>query len=305
MKIGIPRALLYHYYADLWLEFFKNLNVETVVSPETNKEIAKKGIANSIDEACYSSKLFIGHVEWLLNRCDMVFVPRIENTGIREEYCTRIFGLYDLVANTFPEAKILHAEVNYLYRKKEADAFVQIGTALGKSAEDSIAAYKDALAKANAIKAEAIAAQEALLESDEPIILIAAHAYNSYDAGIGKEITAYFDQNNIKVAYAELINTREAKRIARDNYSSRVYWKVSSDMLGGIGKYKEQIDGIVLVSTFPCGPDSLFNELVMRTMKDRPVLSLIIDEHDASAGIQTRLESFTDIIMAKREGGLL
>jgi predicted nucleotide-binding protein (sugar kinase/HSP70/actin superfamily) len=209
------------------------------------------------------------------------------------------------VTNTFPEAKVLHAEVNYLYRKKEQDAFIQIGAALGKGAEESIAAYKGALAKAKEAKLEAIAAQEIFLDSEGPKILVAAHAYNSYDADIGKEISSYFDQHEIKVAYAELINTREAKRIARDSYSSRVYWKVSSDMLGGIEKYKDKIDGIVLVSTFPCGPDSLFNELVIRTMKDKPVLSLIIDEHDASAGIQTRLESFTDIIMAKREGGIL
>jgi predicted nucleotide-binding protein (sugar kinase/HSP70/actin superfamily) len=300
MKIGIPRALLYYFYEDLWLNFFKNINVETIVSPATNKEIIKMGVNSSIDEACFSSKIFIGHVEYLLDKCDMIFVPRIENSAIREEYCTRIFGLYDLARNTFPGAKLLHANVNYLYRKRESGAFIEIGAALGKSKEESSEAYKSALRKAADIKKEKIFKQEELLRSDAPKVLIFSHAYNSFDACIGKEVSDFFIQNDFKVAYADLIDEKEAKQKAREAYGNRIYWKVSAALMGGVEKYKEQVDGIVLISTFPCGPDSLFNELIIRITKDKPILSLVIDELDAVAGIQTRLESFTDIIMAKR-----
>jgi predicted nucleotide-binding protein (sugar kinase/HSP70/actin superfamily) len=301
MRIGIPRALQYYFYEDLWLNFFKNIKVETIVSPETNKEIVKNGVNNSIDEACFSSKIFIGHVEWLLDKCDMIFVPRIENSAVREEYCTRIFGLYDLVRNTFPEAKLLHAEVNYLYRKRKPNAFVEIGQALGKSKEESLDAYKNALATADSIKESKISQQDKLLARDGAKVLVFSHAYNTYDAYIGKEITDYFINNNIEVIYADIIDESEARSLTKGTYGKRVYWKVSNQLIGGIEKYRHYVDGIVLVSTFPCGPDSIFNELLIRLIKDKPILSLIIDEQDAGAGIQTRLESFTDIIMAKRE----
>jgi len=300
MKVGIPRALQYYFYEDLWLNFFKNIGIETIVSPPTNKAIIKMGVDNSIDEACFSSKIFIGHVEYLLDKCDLIFVPRIENSAIREEYCTRIFGLYDLVRNTFPEAKLLHADVNYLYRKKESAAFVEIGIALGKTKEESLAAYQNALAAAEIIKEEKIRIQDMLLTGDGPKILIFSHAYNTYDASIGKEISDFFINNNIKVAYADIINEKEARTITKEAYGKRVYWKVSTQLIGGIEKYRTYVDGIVLISTFPCGPDSIFNELLIRQIKDKPILSLVIDESDASAGIQTRLESFTDIIMARR-----
>jgi len=300
MRIGIPRALQYYFYEGLWLNFFKNIGVEVVVSPETNKEIVKMGVNNSIDEACFSSKIFIGHVEYLLDKCDMIFVPRIENSAIREEYCTRIFGLYDLVRNTFPEAKLLHADVNYLYRKKESNAFVEIGAALGKSKEETLEAYKNALSTAESIKEAKISQQEELLKSDGAKILIFSHAYNTYDACIGKDITDFFAKNNIEVIYADLINEKEAQALTKESYGKRVYWKVSAQLIGGIEKYRDQVDGIVLISTFPCGPDSIFNELLIRIIKDKPILSLVIDEQDAGAGIQTRLESFTDIIMAAR-----
>ena len=303
MKIGIPRALQYYFYEDLWLNFFKNIGVETIVSPATNKDIVKKGISNYIDEACFSSKIFIGHVEYLLDKCDMIFVPRIENSAVREEYCTRIFGLYDLVRNTFPGAKLLNAEVNYLYRKKEPNAFVKIGEVLGKGKEESLEAYQIALATAECIKADKITQQEALLKGDGIKILIFSHAYNTYDACIGKDITDFFAANGITVVFADLINEKEAQLLTKESYGKRVYWKVSAQLIGGIEKYRDLVDGIVLISTFPCGPDSIFNELLIRMIKDKPILSLVIDEQDASAGIQTRLESFTDIIMAKRLAG--
>jgi predicted nucleotide-binding protein (sugar kinase/HSP70/actin superfamily) len=301
MKIGIPRALQYYFYEDLWLNFFKNLDIETLVSPATNKEIVKMGVAHSIDEACFSSKIFIGHVEWLLGKCDMIFVPRIENAAIREEYCTRIFGLYDLVRNTFPDAKLLHADVNYLYRKRESTAFLQIGTALGKSEEEAKAAYQNALLTAEHLKAAKIARQDEVLAGDGPKVLIFSHAYNTYDAHIGAAMTDFFAESNIQVIYADLIDEKEAKAITKEAYGKRVYWKVSAELIGGIEKYRDRVDGIVLISTFPCGPDSIFNELLIRLIKDKPLLSLVIDEQDASAGMQTRLESFMDIILAKRE----
>lgn len=307
MIVGIPRALLFHVFADLWVNYFKNLGVEVFLSPQTNKEIIKKGVNNSIDEGCYSSKVFIGHVEYLLNKCetnecDMIFVPRIENSAIREEYCARIFGVYDLVKNTFPSAKLLSANVNYLYRKRESDAFVEIGAALGKTKEQSMQAYNNAVLTANKLKEDRIAAQEELLKSDGTKVLIVSHAYNTQDASIGKGIIDFFEKNNIKIAYAEVVDDKEAKTKAKQAYDGRIYWKLSAQIVGGIETYKDLVDGIVLISTFPCGPDSIFNELAIRTIKDKPILSLIIDEQDASAGIETRLESFTDIIMAKKRG---
>lgn len=300
MKIGIPRALQYYFYENLWLNFFKNINIETIVSPETNKEIVKMGVNNSIDEACFSSKVFIGHVEYLIDKCDMIFVPRIENSAVREEYCTRIFGLYDLVRNTFPDAKLLHAEVNYLYRKRESNAFVEIGSSLGVGKEESLEAYKSALATADSIKVAKIAQQDKLLVSGGAKVLIFSHAYNTYDASIGKSIVDFFTENDIKVIYADLIDEKEAQALTKESYGKRVYWKVSAQMIGGVEKYRDHVDGIILISTFPCGPDSIFNELLIRLIKDKPILSLVIDEQDAEAGMQTRLESFMDIIMAKR-----
>ena len=48
MRIGIPRGLYYYHYKDLWLSFFKRLNIDVIVSEKTTKDILKKGIEPSI-----------------------------------------------------------------------------------------------------------------------------------------------------------------------------------------------------------------------------------------------------------------
>ena len=55
------------------------------------------------------------------------------------------------------------------------------------------------------------------------------------------------------------------------------------------------IDGILFITTFPCGLDSLVNEVIMRRIK-KPYLNLIVDELSDNTGFETRLESFVDII---------
>ena len=53
----------------------------------------------------------------------------------------------------------------------------------------------------------------------------------------------------------------------------------------------------------PCGPDSMVNELIARRVKRVPMLNLVLDSQSGTAGIETRLESFIDIIRFK-EGQL-
>ena len=56
---------------------------------------------------------------------------------------------------------------------------------------------------------------------------------------------------------------------------------------------------LFFLTAFPCGPDSLTNELVIRKI-DIPYLQLIQDDLDGVAGMETRLESFLDIIERKK-----
>ena len=97
--IGIPRALLYHRFETLWKTYFETLGVTIMVSPPTNREILESGAALAIDETCLSAKIYLGHVQTLIGKCDYIFIPRYSNLGRQEAFCTRFEGIYDQTRN--------------------------------------------------------------------------------------------------------------------------------------------------------------------------------------------------------------
>lgn len=86
MKIGIPRALLYYRYDTLWKTFFQELDIETVLSPVTDKTILDEAVFILSTKTASSSKLFFGHIAALEGKCDAVFVPRIATTEKTASY---------------------------------------------------------------------------------------------------------------------------------------------------------------------------------------------------------------------------
>ena len=80
-------------------------------------------------------------------------------------------------------------------------------------------------------------------------------------------------------------------------------WQLNREIIGGIAMYRDKVDGIIFLSAFPCGPDAMVNELMLRRIDDLPMLNLVLDGQNGTAGLETRLESFLDIIRFK--GGLL
>ena len=133
MKIGIPKALLYFKYANLWESFFNSLGVSYILSPDTNKSIVAKGSSLAVDESCLSSKVYLGHVDWLRGRCDCILIPRIASYGKAGTVCTRFLGAYDMVKNTYRETgiDILNYNIDLRNMEREPGAFVRMGAQLG------------------------------------------------------------------------------------------------------------------------------------------------------------------------------
>ena len=59
---------------------------------------------------------------------------------------------------------------------------------------------------------------------------------------------------------------------------------------------KKHVQGVVYISSFACGIDSVIIELVRDRIKDFPMLVLKIDEHTGEAGVDTRVEAFADML---------
>ena len=68
-------------------------------------------------------------------------------------------------------------------------------------------------------------------------------------------------------------------------------------------KGRGEIEGVIFLISFACGPDSLISELIMRDMKVVRLLFLEItmDEHRGETGLLTRVESFFEMVRRKKK----
>lgn len=303
MKIGIPKAFLYYTYHNLWETFFNELGCEIVVSEDTNKQILKDGIKYSIDESCLSAKIYMGHVYSLIGKCDYILIPRIASFGAKDVMCTRFGALYDLVYNTFRDLdiKILDYNVDVLKKKTEFNAFFEMGKTLKKKKFDIVRAYFMAKQAEKTYQQLALKEQNNLLGQNGMKILLISHPYNIYDKLIGQPIIDYLKDLNCIPIIGNIIPKNIAKVKARE-ISETLPWSYNQELLGAISLYKDKVDGIVLISSFPCGPDALVNDMIIRKNKDKPIINLILDEQEGTVGLETRLESFIDIIKLKKDG---
>lgn len=298
IKIGIPKALLYYKYGDLWTFFFEELDCDVIISPNTSKKILDDGIRLSIDEACMAMKIYMGHVNYLLDKCDYILVPRLKCIKKKEKLCTNFSALYDLVNNVF-DKNLIHYNVDVENKEDEFYAFTTMGLSLGFSYRKSVNAYKIAKEKDNMLKQRKISKQKSILATSDKIkILLAGHPYNLYDEYIGKQIITLLENNNIEIIYSDNYDFKYLEKEIKE-ISPKNYFTYNKEIISSIVHYKDLVDGIILITSFPCGPDSLSNEMILRNI-NIPITNLIIDEANTDTGIITRIESFIDILEERR-----
>lgn len=299
--IGIPRGMLYYRYETLWKTFFTKLGVDILVSEPTTHRIAEEGMSRTIDEACLSIKLYFGHVSELIGKCDYIFIPRISNFGRNRDMCPRFHAMYDIAKNIFRTdgQKFLTCNIDVLDGESELKAFLSLGQSLGCTIKNTLSAYKAARKEDQRVQKEKLKQQKKLLDQDGLKILIAGHDYLIRDAYIGKPITDFLKKNDVLPIEADIVD-RDAAIKRSLELSPTCRWQLSREIVGGIAMYRDKVDGIIFLSAFPCGPDAMVNELMLRRIDGLPMLNLVMDGQNGTAGTETRLESFLDIIQFKK-----
>lgn len=299
-KIGIPRALLYYRYNILWETYFKKIGCKVIISDKTTKKTIEEGKKYSIDESCLSLKIFMGHVYNLINKCDYILIPRVADYGKKDKVCVRFNGIYDIVTNYFPKEKILNYNIEKTKHTSELISLIKIGFKFNKNIFKLIYSYILAKITEKKHNKALLNTQLKLLSSNKPKILLVSHPYNTHDNYIGKPIINKLKKMNIEIIDADIINKKIARTFAY-SLSPTLYWIYSKELVGAINYYQNSVDGIIFLTTFPCGPDSLVNELMIRKITTIPTTNILIDELNSNTGLDTRLESFIDIIKERRQ----
>lgn len=302
IKIGIPRSFLYYRNYILWKNFFEIIGCNIVLSPNTDSDIVKVGSKLSVDESCLPSKIYLGHINYLIDKCDYVLIPRIYSYGRKKRVCVKFNGIYDVVNNIFPDIKILDYNIDNLKFKYELFGFIKMGLKLNRNIFRIIYAYIIGKIKEYKYNKTLILKQDKVMRSNRLKVLIVSHPYIVYDKYLSSNIINYLKDEDIDILYSDRMNRKESIYYAEEE-SNTLYFLYSKENIGSAFYYKDLVDGIIFLSSFPCGVDSLVNELVIRKIDNVPCINIILDDSTSTGGLYTRLESFVDIIKARHNNG--
>lgn len=299
MTVGIPRGLLFHKYSPFFETFFMELGEEIVFSEDTNKSIVDAGIENCVDDACLPIKVFHGHVASLKDKCDLMLVPRFMRVREREYICPKFCGLPEMVIHSIPRLPMVTKAPIYAQTDRRLYKWArETGAYCTKNASKIQRAFETALEKQKkhrtGIKNEGFGINIALV----------GHPYNIYDPYINMNLVKKLNRLGIGVETEECLADDLIDSEVKKLYK-RPFWTFARNAYGFAAHMavNSRIDGIVYLSSFACGIDSVVTELIKLKIGDIPYLVLKIDEHTGEAGFDTRIEAFADMLERRRLHG--
>ncbi len=292
MKIGIPKGLLYYKYHPFMETFFLELGAEIVVSEDTNKEILNEGVKCCVDEACLPIKVFHGHVASIKDKCDIIFIPRIMRIRENEFICPKFCGLPEMVVNSIPDMPEIIGAPMYADSDKNLRKWaLKAGRRITPNILKIEKAFNKALMAQRQLK---IGIKDHGYNKN---VLLVGHPYSIYDRYINMNLVKKLNKLGVGVITEEHVED-ELKDEEVNNLYKKPFWSFVRDSYGTtlhLSK-NEKVDGIIYLSSFACGIDSVIIELIQHNNLNTPMLILKVDEHSGEAGFDTRIEAFVDMM---------
>jgi len=326
--IGIPRALMFYRFSPIWINFFSSLGVKVIVSGEEGKRILKEdSYTIPAEESCFPFKLAIIHAQTLVDKTDMIFLPRliaIEKKGIM---CPKFRGVPDIVrVITKHKTPIISETYDIGKGKKEEERFyLKIGMRLGFSSRLVKDAYLFAKEEFKKFEKGFINRLNAYSTSElfnypykiqmkdkknyEFKVGVIGHPYNLYDIDISKGVLDIIKGMGIKVIPGDKLDINNFDKKFKALHKE-IYWSTGWEIVRGALYFLEEsdMDGVIFITSFKCGVDAIVMEFIKHQFKKLkgkiPLLVLSFDEHTSRDGVITRLEAFYELITTKKKNSL-
>ena len=300
--IGIPASLYLFDDLAFWQFFFNQLSIKTITS-EKFKDAVKTGKNLSETEFCAPATAMYGHVDYLMDKADYIFLPRYlekKSKNSRRQYCYYSQYIPSIVSK-FDRKKILTPLVKYLYTNfsSKVELYKMMKT-IGfdisffavSSAYDKAVDYKKACSKSH--KESYITELEKATTASDISVVFMGRPYTVLSPSVNCGIPDIFSSLGIKTFFQDMVPVSDDDIKTIDPLLKDMHWKYPADILKATEKIASAENVYpVYVTAFKCTPDSFgiryFKELMDKNGK--PYLILELDEHDSSVGYETRIEA--------------
>ncbi|MGM0423792.1 MAG: acyl-CoA dehydratase activase [Thermodesulfobacteriota bacterium] len=303
--IGVPLALHSLEWGIFWSHIFSGLGYQVRLTPPTDQRMVSLGLEAMTAETCFPIKVFHGHVSYILDRADYLFLPNPINipTPSQEErgvFCPMVESSQYLVraALNIPDEKLIRP--NMFLREGPEDAVFRLQKALPAELQPKRKQLQEAV---HAAWQQQMDFRGALLEkgkeiledhdSRQPLWIVSGRPYNLYDDRLNLKLGRHLAKLGIKALPQDFLDFEQ------ENLQDfpRMYWGLGSRILRVAKMVARNPNWYgVHLTNFSCGPDSFLEHFYDYVLQHKPALILELDEHSAVAGILTRIEAYNNVV---------
>ena len=304
--IGLPASLHLFEELSLWQRFFDNLSMKTLTS-ENSDDPVRTGKRLAGAEFCAPMEAMYGHVSYLAQKADKIFLPVYLEAREKEYEAERNYCYYtqysppvvSAIDNAALKDKLLIPFLNYsrglaIVRKELWKSLEPLAVNIFTYAEMCMA-FDEALHFCNRRKdgLKQIYLQYVTDNKDIKVVLL-GRPYLVLSPQMNKGIPDIFGSMGIRAFYQDMI-PYDHSDVSDIDYLLKVFpWYFAANILE-TAKVAAVTEGLypVLVTAFKCAPDSFLTEYFRKIMDahHKPYLILQIDEHDSNVGYETRIEA--------------
>lgn len=301
--VGIPRALFTFGMFSMFNAFFKELDLNVVLSDPTDENTIALGQQYAMDETCYPMKLITGHVvELMEKKVDYIFFPDLvtvdhPGSASRKNYGCAFMQLAFKVMNRAMEldkkgiSLLSPTMAFHMGQESIMKSFLKIGEQLGKSSEQTRKALQKGLEAANRFEERmAQNSQKVMsqLKPDEIAFVMVSKIYGIADPVLNMGIPEKLADMGYKVLpFYDLPEGDISKE------HPNMFWPFGQHILEPAQLIRRHPNlYAIFLSHHGCGPDSILSHYFREEMRGKPYLHIEIDEHSSGVGIITRVEAF-------------
>jgi predicted CoA-substrate-specific enzyme activase len=298
--IGIPRASTLMAHLPFWAIFFRELDLQPVLSGNTGHQTLTLGLKNLAVGVCLPIKLTAGHIHSLLETgVDLIFVPSVvilPGDVPSQSYSCPYAMAVPYMIGAKNHDRFVTPTVSFVDEESFVEGFDAWRSCLGVSRNRIREAYRAARSAQDHFDQSLRIWAGDLLKAGgyRHVFAILGKPYNTFDAFMNLNLFERLRRMGVfavPLAYLPL---------DLPDGASDLPWRFSADIHRAAVAIAE-IPGIhpIIISNFGCGPDAFTFKQIEDALRDRPYLILEFDEHRGEAGLITRLEAFID----RLEGG--
>ncbi len=286
LTIGIPRMFFYYIYPDLWETFFSELGMKPVVSRPSTAKTVERASQISETEHCLPNKLFDAHLAELVGEVDMVFVPRVLSTIKNHLSCPKFGPLPDAArADIARDTEVLSIDIDETSLPLSRSLLL-LGKKLNMPKSKTLSAIKRSFSAIDAANKKMVRPDK---KKGELHFLLIGHPYTIHDNFIAGPIINKLKSMGVEVELISFADDTPAKSYILWSTANKIYHTINT-------LSSEDYDGVIQLTVFNCGCDSMMIDTYRQLVKDKnvPYMYLMVDEHLAQSGIDTRVEAFID-----------